>query len=427
MNGETVLNTLAHNPRCIQAHKDVSVPYSHMASSPDPKPDSKDTTDGTKTEIAIAVDKPLGSDLSTGADVATTLSSLLSGTNTTLGTTGMGIFGTQVAASTPRATPTLAPLTMTGGIDSPPSVSAPQSPPLSSPLWRPFGPDLNTDSKLSEDTTQATCTTHVEADDVEPMVEDNDNKTRKVTFATASTPIVEAKNEGDVTSLEADSDKLSTPKKTPDPDVKSSDPATKAPEGEKNQEKPSDEKSTETDKPDSPLSSYLRDCCPSCGLYTHDDILGYDLLRATFRNWPCICTSILGFNPFPYIESKEPFPTPSSIQALDRFISNMFINCDSGLIIGITGTMTSEMNTALEKGVDIRPLLEADDDSLENMNESNVSMYVGLRYIRSVVRTLMLEHSRVKSSVADVQLSREGRNRSSQLQIRSKIVQQILK
>ena len=398
-----------------------------MASSPDPKPDSKDSSDGTKTEIAIAVDKPLGSDLSTGADVATTLSSLLSGTNTTLGTTGMGIFGTQVAASTPRATPTLAPLT-TDGTNSPPFVSAPHSPPLSSPLWRPFGPDLMTDSKSIEDTTQATTT---EADDVEPMVEDKDNKTRKVTFATVATPANTTESEGDTT-LKADSDKLSTPQKAQDPAVKdpavksSKDPATKPSECEDNQEKPSDEKSAETDKPDSPLSSYLRDCCPSCGLYTHDDILGYDLLRATFRNWPCICTSILGFDPFPYLESKEPFPTPSSIESLDRFISNMFINCDSGLIIGITGTMTSEMNTALEKGVDIRPVLEAD-DNIENMNESNVSMYVGLRYIRSVVRTLMLEHSRVKSSVADVQLSREGRNRSSQLQIRSKIVQQILK
>lgn len=415
----------------------MSVPYNPPPPSPDPKKESS-SSDSKQPDIAIAVDKPLEVVTSGAAtDVATTLSSLLSGTSTTLGTTGMGIFGTQLTSSTPRSSSsvTVPPLNITD----PPLAFA--TPPLKSPLWRPFGPEVASDIKTAEEMQEQgadiegkgdpmedmnTATTPISI--VESMNEDSD-KTKKVTFAVEKTQSSETSQPEEIND-----------KKSPEPSntVKSSDPddsvinnTTEPPggDGDKStaeEDKTTDEKSNESDKADSPLSSYMKDCCPSCGLYTHDDILGYDMLRATFRNWQCICTSILGFNPFHYIESDKPCPKPSSIKILDNFITNMVVNCDSGLIVGITGTTTTEMNSALEKGVDIRPVLDAD-DNLEGLNKLNLPLYVGVRFIRSIVRVLMLEHSRVKSSVAEVQLSREGRNRSSQLQMRSKIVQQVLK
>lgn len=439
-NGETIINTLAHNPRCIQAHKDVSVPYNPPPPSPDTKKESTTTTDSKQPEIAIAVDKPLEVD----TDVATTMSSLLSGTNTSLGTTGMGIFGTQLTSSTPltstSSTSTSSAVTVPPplNITDPPLAFA--TPPLKSPLWRPFGPDvdpkntpaeepsiINEENKGDQMETTITPSSGIES------TSDEADKMKKVTFAVEKIQSSEDIQEDEI---HADVENLAQPSTTTadlnESLTDSTEPA-QTTDGEKSSTVAEDDKTATdetdgSDKPDSPLSAYIqvKDCCPSCGLYTHDDILGYDMLRATFRNWQCICTSILGFNPFHYIDSDLPFPKPSSIKTLDNFVTNMVVNCDSGLIVGITGTTTTEMNNALEKGIDIRPVLEAD-DNLEGMDKSNLSLYVGVRFIRSIVRVLMLEHSRVKSSVAEVQLSREGRNRNSQLQMRSKIVQQVLK
>ena len=365
------------------------------------------------------MDKPLEVVTSTATDVATTLSSLLSGTSTTLGTTGMGIFGTQLTASTVREPP-VPPIEIS---TDPPLVAA--TPPLSSPLWRPFGPDVNGETKIVEEmqtTTAAPVESTTDSSSVEPMIEETE---RKVTFSITETSTSEPSTESKETPKESEKS-LDSDKPADSAEGKDSDKSSTEKSDNNKQSDNKETKKEESPAPYSSYSSYMKEPCPSCGLYTHDDILGYDMLRATFRNWSCICTSILGFNPFPYMESKQPFPAPSSIQILDNFMNNMFVNCDSGLIVGITGTTTTEMNTALEKGVDIRPVLEAD-DNLEGMNEANISLYVGVRYIRSVVRTLMLEHSRVKNSVSEVQLSREGRNRTTQLQMRSKIVQQILK
>ncbi len=413
MNNETLINSLAHNPRCIQAHKEISVPYTPIPPSPDPKKETTKTND-TKPQIAIAVDKPLEVVTSTATDVSSTLSSLLSGTSTTLGTTGMGIFGTQLTTSTIR-NPPLPPIEIS--TDTPVSAVSP----LSSPLWRPFGPVVNNESIMMEEmqkTADTTSTNKSDSTSAEPMVDDSE---RKVTFDITETTANDiASKEGKEKSL--DSDKPTDPVDTKESDKSSTD----------DDKTDKDKKSDDKEKEESPApysstySSYMKDPCPHCGLYTHDDILGYDMLRSSFRNWPCICTTILGFNPFPCMESKTSFPALSTIQTLDNFMNNMFVNCDSGLIVGCTGTMITEMNNAFEKGVDIKPVLEAD-DNLEGMDETNISLYVGVRYIRSVVRTLMLEHSRVKNSVSEVQLSREGRNRTTQLQMRSKIVQQILK
>ena len=412
----------------------MSVPYTPLPPSPEPKQESKESND-SKPQIAIAIDKPLEVVNSTATDVATTLSSLLSGSSTTLGTTGMGIFGTQLTPSAPRSTSVLVP-PITIPTDPPPAAA---TPPLSSPLWRPFGPpeEMLTTTSSSGEKGASSVPEKADVSEVEPMVEDS---VKKVTFEIAKTSEEKETCSDSKEMQETESEKFSSTEKLSDPNKVSPDPShpekasdpDKPANGDKSSEEnkssadKKDDNDDKEDKADSPYTSYLKDCCPHCGLYTHDDILGYDMLRATFRNWPCICTSVLGFNPFSYMESKEPFPAPSSIKTLDDFVTNMFVNCDSGLVVGITGTTTTEMNKALEKGVDIRPVIDAD-DNLEGMNEENVSLYVGVRYIRSVVRTLMLEHSRVKSSVAEVQLSREGRNRTSQLQMRSKVVQQTLK
>ena len=71
------------------------------------------------------------------------------------------------------------------------------------------------------------------------------------------------------------------------------------------------------------------------------------------------------------------------------------------------------MNQALESNADLS-LVDLH-GNLEGLSEVNVALYVGVRFLKSVVRILSLEHSRVKNSNVELpNLSRERRGRGGQ-------------
>ena len=65
------------------------------------------------------------------------------------------------------------------------------------------------------------------------------------------------------------------------------------------------------------------------------------------------------------------------------------------------------MNKSLEANADLSQVdLQGD---LRGLTESNVALYVGMRFLKSVVRIMSLEHSRVKNM--SVELPSQGRER----------------
>ena len=134
--------------------------------------------------------------------------------------------------------------------------------------------------------------------------------------------------------------------------------------------------------------------------------IGKSMLLSVFTSWPCIVTTILGFCP-PFLSPSGSIGKLSSVQILDDFVISLFLNCDKSLVSSLVSTIIAHMNKSLEANADLSQVdLQGD---LRGLTESNIALYVGMRFLKSVVRIMSLEHSRVKNM--SVELPSQGRER----------------
>jgi E3 ubiquitin-protein ligase EDD1 len=161
-------------------------------------------------------------------------------------------------------------------------------------------------------------------------------------------------------------------------------------------------------EPVSHNTTYPRKGCSSCKLHGMELINGYSLVENLYYTWPCIATAILGFNPY---ETYDTPPTVLSSLELDHFVNKMFVTVEGQIIIMFTKSICLKMNEAMREGEDVS-LINIHDD-LKGMTPSNIPLYVGLRFLGSVVRTLVLEHSRVKGTLVELPPSRDGSNQAA--------------
>ena len=143
-------------------------------------------------------------------------------------------------------------------------------------------------------------------------------------------------------------------------------------------------------------SNYPRKDCSTCNLHGIEYLTGSDLVYNIYTSWPSIVTTILGYNPF--LNHLIP-PTFSSTQKLDDFVNTLFVSNEGSLALAFIAVISAKVNEALAAGEDIRAVNVND---IDGMTPSNIPLYVGLRYMGAVVRTLALEHSRVKGTVVEL-------------------------
>ena len=158
-----------------------------------------------------------------------------------------------------------------------------------------------------------------------------------------------------------------------------------------------------------PPTSLPRQDCDTCALHGIEYLTGYDLVHNLYMNWPILVTTILGFNP---LVSHSTPPIPTSIQDLDNFVTSLFVSNECSLIMAILSCLSKNMNAALANG---EKLSSVDIHNMEGITPGNLALYVGMRYLGAVVRTLALEHSRVKGTLVELPSSRD-RMRSQLLQ-----------
>ena len=178
---------------------------------------------------------------------------------------------------------------------------------------------------------------------------------------------------------------------------------------------------------------------------TDNDIdVGAQMLQALVTNWPCIVATILGFYP-PCVtklvdrtctledsnacdtlqESMEGVSVKncdnssttlefSTVHSVDSFVTNLILNCEDATIDTLVAAIVERMNSAVFKStssgneIDLPLLSESVDfttppEDVCALNEHNVSLLVGVRFMNSVVRLLGLEHSRVKNAFVEMQ------------------------
>ena len=143
---------------------------------------------------------------------------------------------------------------------------------------------------------------------------------------------------------------------------------------------------------------------------------GMKMLQTLFTCWPILVVTILGYYPDPAnpeqtVNSRK----LSSAQDLDNFIVSLFLNCDKSLVQALLSTITDRVNQALAQDESFQSL--ASGGNPDDVNESNLALYVGRRFLNAVVRVLALEHSRVKASIVELPVpSHDGRGSSRQQQ-----------
>lgn len=162
----------------------------------------------------------------------------------------------------------------------------------------------------------------------------------------------------------------------------------------------------------------------TCFLHGIDYLSGYDLVHNTFMNWPAQVTTVLGFHPF--VTTQETTPTMISVQNLDCFVKKLLVSNENSFATAFLFTLSRKINKLLTQGVDIIPIYEKE-GSLEGMNETNLPMYVGVRYLGALVRTLALEHSRVKGTLVELPPARDLPDRLRNQEVKGKLVHDTMK
>ena len=167
-------------------------------------------------------------------------------------------------------------------------------------------------------------------------------------------------------------------------------------------------------------------------LSTHDASVKCDLdmLEALVSHWPCIVTTVLGFYPChesisdptttPMTDSDQKSPSNSyqfsSVHMVDGFVTDLILNCDDTLVDKLCITIVEHMNTALSKSddptanVDLSILVSEIDFNRNRdlLNEHNIALLVGKRFLCAVVRVLALEHSRMKNNILELHQLRQA-------------------
>lgn len=136
------------------------------------------------------------------------------------------------------------------------------------------------------------------------------------------------------------------------------------------------------------------------GTVTNAAVVGNAMLDAVFTSWPCVVTTVLGFCPSFLTDTPASSLKLSPVQMLDNFVVTLYLNCDKNQLSCFVNTIISKMNSSLEKNADLSNVDFS--EGLERINELNLPLYVGVRFLNSVVRLFALEHSRVKSSVVEL-------------------------
>lgn len=161
----------------------------------------------------------------------------------------------------------------------------------------------------------------------------------------------------------------------------------------------------------------------ACFLHGTDYLSGYDLLHNTFMNWSAQVTTVIGYNP---AVSYEITPPVRSIQELDTFVKRVLVSNENSFATAFLYTLSRKINSLIENGVDIMPIYEKG-GSLDGMNETNLPMYVGVKYLGSLVRTLALEHSRVKGTLVELPSTRDAPDRHRSSEIKGRLVHDTMK
>ena len=183
--------------------------------------------------------------------------------------------------------------------------------------------------------------------------------------------------------------------------------------------------------------------------------VGAQILNALVTSWPAIVATVLGFYP-PHVtssvtktncgsgflnqgefqrcnlsqESNHSVSNETkskstdklefcSVHSLDSFTTNLILNCEEPTIDTLVGTIVDKMNAAVcnsvDKDSDVELSLLLDDvdftkpaEEVCTLNDHNVALLVGQRFLNSVVRLQGLEHSRVKNAFVEMQQMRQS-------------------
>ena len=410
-----------HNPRCMDSMKDSYIPYKPRT-SPKPTPVVTATSKPTETvtssffsgqKISISVNEPIDVVTVTSSTTPTPLSTLLGSEAQSLGTTGMGIFGTALTTeSSPNVTTPTMPVSITTPIlDTP--ISQPVTSASKSTLWRPYS---NADEQDSTETSLDSGTSMGISLRSESVGTGGDSNSVLTSVITAVSDI---DNKVSVVSS-TKAAKLFSSSLTPTTPTQQS---VTLGEGTESQEKGVElqEDTQEVESKKEEVGDGKKKCS-TCDFAEITYLGGADFLYTLFSNWPCIVITILGYNPLAH--SKAPPPNLCTVHALDSFVQRLYANGDIAILLRLNSTIVRHMNECLEKGQDV---LDVDLGHPEHINEDNLALYVGMRFLRAVVRILALEHSRVKGAISDVPTSREGRARNQQYQNQSRILMDMIK
>ena len=136
---------------------------------------------------------------------------------------------------------------------------------------------------------------------------------------------------------------------------------------------------------------------------------GNDMLLSLVTNWPCVVCTVLGF----YVakqQSKGEVPNDtdsahrlSPVHLLDSFTADLVLNGDRATVVALVTTIVDRMNKCLESP-NCPPLdtITFTPDGLTLLSEETQALFVGKRFLGSVVRVLALEHSRVKNTFSEL-------------------------
>lgn len=438
------MESLVHNLRCMDSMKDSYIPYKPRT-SPKPTPVVTATCKPSETvtssffsgqKISISVNEPIDVVTVTSSTIPTPLSTLLGSEAQSLGTTGMGIFGTSL---TTEGSPSVTTPTMPVSITTP-ILDTPVTP-SSSKLWRPYsntdeqgstGTGLGTDTSTdpvseSMGTSIGTCPSTGTGIGTSVTSESNSVLTSVITAVCDIDNKVSVVASTKVAKLFSSSPTLTTPPQqsvTLSEETESLEKGVEPKEAEPKEELESQEEESGSgkEKMEVEKEKEKKKKCSTCDFAEITYLGGADFLYTLFSNWSCIVITILGYNPL--VPSKTPPPNMSTVHALDSFIQRLYANGDIAILLRLNSSIVRHMNECMEKGQDAATV---DLARPENITEDNLALYVGMRFLRAVVRILALEHSRVKGAISEVPTSREGRARNQQYQNQSRILMDMIK
>ena len=135
-----------------------------------------------------------------------------------------------------------------------------------------------------------------------------------------------------------------------------------------------------------------------------------DMLLSLVTNWPCLVCTILGFYVAKQqaegeVPSNEAAPARQlcPVHLLDGFTADLVLSADRATVFALVTTIVERMNACLDTpGCPQVDTLSFSADGLRLLTKGNQALFVGKRFLGSVVRVLALEHSRVKNTFSEM-------------------------